>query len=1334
MSAGQERSGEPHLQQESFQPQAPALSLPKGGGAIRGIGEKFSANPVTGSASVSVPIATSPGRAGFRPSLTLTYDSGAGNGPFGLGWTLSLPAIARKTDRGLPTYRDWDESDVFVLFGAEDLVPELGSDGKRFEDSDSVPDYRIHRYRPRVEGAFSRIERWTRIDSAADVHWRITSRDNVLSIYGKDERARIADPENPSRIFSWLISETRDDRGNAVVYDYKPEDGAAVDLAQAHEHGRGDRSAPRRSANRNIKRIRYGNRTTLLATDGDRPSFLTREQIDSVDWMFDVVFDYGEGHVEILPADASGHESVTATINGLGEWPVRADPFSSYRAGFEVRTYRLCRRVLMFHHFPDALGVADCLVRSTEFAYEETPAASFMTAVTQCGYVRRGDGYLKRSLPPVQYDYSRAVLGDEVREIDPASLDNLPQGTDGANYQWVDLDGEGLSGILTEQAGAWLYKRNESAATQDPETGAYSARFAPLETVARTPAGNPLTAGGAQLLDLAGDGQLDVVALDRPVAGFYERTPDEDWEPFRAFASVPTVAWNDPNLRFVDLTGDGHADVLITEDHAFTWYPSLGEEGFGPAERVAVPTDEERGPRLVFADGTQTIFLADCSGDGLTDLVRIRNREICYWPNLGYGRFGPKVVMDRSPHFDHADQFDPRRIRLADIDGTGPTDIIYLGAREIRCWLNQSGNAWSDAHPLAGFPAMSSVASVAAVDLLGNGTACLVWSSPLPGDTGRAMRYVELMAEGKPHLLVGIRNNLGAETRIDYRPSTYFYLRDKLAGRPWITRLPFPVHCVETVTVSDRWRGTRFATRYSYHHGHFDGVEREFRGFGRVEQIDVESFGQLDAADPQSPYITGDRTLYQPPVKTVTWFHTGVFVDRERVLRQFEHEYFRTPAFDEHRLPEPDLGAQSLDADEWREALRACKGMTLRQEVYELDLDAWLDRGEQRPVKLFTVATHNCWIERLQQRGANRHAVFLAGESEAITYHHELDLVSGALPDPRIAHTLHLRFDDLGNPLQSVAVVYPRIGEHADDILSPADRLLIREVQAETHLAYTETRYTDDVVPAGDQRDYRLRVPCEVLTYELTGVVPAGFYFTLAELRGLRLSPVHQSEGTAVTALPYHRLSGDGGPAKRLVEHLRTLYFSQDLSGPLPLGQLDARGLPFESYKLALTDELLAAVFGDRLTDGIRAELDDAAQSGYLGGSDLAARFPGEPFDPSESTDGQYWVRSGIAGFMFDAAAHFFLPERYTDAFGQTTTLEYDPLDLFVRRSTDPVGNTVSIETFDYRVLAPTELRDINGNRSRVAFDVLGLPVATAVMGKGTEADNLDGFDAERTD
>jgi hypothetical protein len=108
-TAPPEAPGQPDRQLNA----APTISLPKGGGAIRGIGEKFAANPVTGTSSMTVPIATSPGRSGFGPQLSLSYDSGAGNGPFGFGWSLPLPSITRKTDKGLPQYRDSESEGLF---------------------------------------------------------------------------------------------------------------------------------------------------------------------------------------------------------------------------------------------------------------------------------------------------------------------------------------------------------------------------------------------------------------------------------------------------------------------------------------------------------------------------------------------------------------------------------------------------------------------------------------------------------------------------------------------------------------------------------------------------------------------------------------------------------------------------------------------------------------------------------------------------------------------------------------------------------------------------------------------------------------------------------------------------------------------------------------------------------------------------------------------------------------------------------------------------------------------------------------------------------------------
>ncbi|MBV1838910.1 hypothetical protein KUA11_17225, partial [Acetobacter estunensis] len=101
----------------------PSVSLPKGGGAIKGIGEKFSVSPATGTGNFSVPVATSPGRGDSSIKLELSYNSGSGNSPFGLGWQISSQSIARKTDKGLPQYGDGEHEDEFMLSGTEDLVP-----------------------------------------------------------------------------------------------------------------------------------------------------------------------------------------------------------------------------------------------------------------------------------------------------------------------------------------------------------------------------------------------------------------------------------------------------------------------------------------------------------------------------------------------------------------------------------------------------------------------------------------------------------------------------------------------------------------------------------------------------------------------------------------------------------------------------------------------------------------------------------------------------------------------------------------------------------------------------------------------------------------------------------------------------------------------------------------------------------------------------------------------------------------------------------------------------------------------------------------------------------
>ena len=320
----------------------------------------------------------------------------------------------------------------------------------------------------------------------------------------------MADPANPAHVFSWLACESYDDRGNAMLFEYRPEDSVGVDLGRVEE---AQRTPLERSAARYLKRIHYANRT---------PRQPDEDLSLRTDWMFEVVLDYGD------------HDPLDPAPQDALPWPARQDAFSTYRSGFEVRTYRLCRRILMFHHFPAEAVGDNALVRSLDLAYAESPVASFILSATQSGYTRTAPHtYLKESMPPVEFTYTQAVVDETIHVMDPASLENLPAGLD-SSYRFTDLDGEGLSGILTEQGQAWYYKPNLGGA------------FGPPRRVSPRPSLANLEGGAQQLLDLAGDGSQDLVQFSGPLPGFYERSGRGGWANFRPFASLPVLDWNDP--------------------------------------------------------------------------------------------------------------------------------------------------------------------------------------------------------------------------------------------------------------------------------------------------------------------------------------------------------------------------------------------------------------------------------------------------------------------------------------------------------------------------------------------------------------------------------------------------------------------------------------------------------------------------------------------------------------------------------------------------------------------------------------------------------------------
>jgi len=1264
--------------------ETPSIALPKGGGAIKGIDEKFSVNAVNGTASFSIPLPFSPAR-GASPALGLSYNSGAGNGAFGLGWALSLPSIKRKTDKKLPQYLDDVDSDTFLFSEAEDLVPLLvfNKNNEKWE-REILPErnlsgiiYQIQRYRPRIEGLFARIERWTEKASGI-IKWRVITKENVTTLFGWSVNSRIYDPMDASKIFEWLPEFAFDDKGNCTHYIYKKEDDKGFNPSLLHNRNRTE-NGDITYANLYLEKVLYGNKTPYKNFSDTYPP--------ETDYLFQTAFDYGE-------------YDINAPYTKIKDWDFRTDAFSEYKSGFEIRATRLCKRVLLFHYFTELPG-GSALVKSLNFEYDTSSEEdfTFLKSITSYGYIKQNDGtYTHKNLPAAEFEYQKHDWNKDVKSISPDALVHAPAGLDEPLYQFTDLFNEGLSGILTEQADGWYYKHNLS-----------DGEFEQAKLVSPKPSfvglGNRL-----QLADLDADGGKQLVSYGYQPKGYFELSDEDEWQPFRAFDSLPNIDLNDANTRMLDLNGDGKPEALITEENVFTWYESAGRKGFTEAYRTPKSYDEEKGPHLVFADPAQTIYLADMSGDGMTDIVRIRNGEVCYWPNLGYGKFGAKVGMDNAPVFDYPDSFNPSYLRLADIDGSGTTDIIYLGKNKFTCWKNLSGNRFSStAFEIDAFPEIHNQSKITVTDLLGNGVACIVWSSSLSKDAAAPLKYIDLMNSKKPHIMVFYKNNLGKEVTLEYTPSTKFYIEDKLAGKPWITKLHFPVHCVSKTETRDRISGYLFVSSYTYHHGYYDHAEREFRGFGMVEQTDAEHFDHWVKGNASNIV---DETLHQEPVITKSWFHTGAFLSREKILNQFAHEYWykemnrqgfavvnhETPLPDARLIAAPGLDASIIDrlsAEEWREALRACKSMALRSEVFANDAPLVSATPAQRQKELtpYSVATHNCIIELLQPKGQNKHAIFVVKESEAITYSYERNT-----EDPRVAHTLNIKLDEYGNVLESAAVVYPMM---LADALLPIDT---QQAQDKTTIIYTQNHFTNDVI-ADD--DYRLRLPSEVKTYELKGVTKANPLYSVNDFENIL---------TADNEAGYHQIDTNPAPGtsqKRLIEHVRTTFYKDDLTGALALHQLESKGLPFESYQLAYTPALITDIFGAKVN---------------------AALMPVGKFTHSEGDD-NWWVRSGTTQFIegvetaADAQNRFYVPISYTDPYGAKTKVKYySKYFLFIEETEDELGNKAKVDLFNFRTLSPKRMKDANNNISEAITDELGLVKAVAVFGKGNEADDLTGL------
>ncbi len=871
-------------------------------------------------------------------------------------------------------------------------------------------------------------------------------------------------------------------------------------------------------------------------------------------------------------------------------------------------------------------------------------------------------------------EFSYSVFAPEQRRFAPLTGDDLPTRALGdPNLELVDLFGRGLPDVL-ELNGVARYWRNLG-----------EGRFDRPRPMRAAPAGLALADPGVQLLDADGDGRIDLLVTRDGLAGYFPLAFDGGWDArsFRPYRQAPSFSLEDPTVKLLDLNGDGVIDALRGGARLECFFndPRRGWTATRAVERRAL----ERFPNVDFAD--PRVRLADMSGDQLQDIVLITDGEVAYWPNLGHGDWGPRISMRHGPRFPRG--YDPRRILLGDVDGDGLADLVYVDDGRVTLWVNQSGNGWGDPITITGTPLVTDTGAVRMGDLFGLGIAGVLWSTEATAPGRPHHWFLDFTGGVKPYLLDAMNNHMGAVTRVEYAASTRYFLADQSDSRyRWRTPLPFPVQVVARVEVIDQISDGKLTTEYRYHHGYWDGAEREFRGFGMVEQFDSEQFVDYNGAGlhVDTYFRPVDVDHFAPPTLTRTWFHQGPIGPEEGDWAEVDrsHEYWAGDppllghttvvnaflASLPHRRPDrlPDRRSR-------RDALRALRGRILRTELYA-------DNGSTQRDRPYTVTEYAYGLREEKPpntSNVDRPRIFFPYLiAERTTQWERGD-------DPLTTFSFTAGYDTFGQPQTQTTVACPRGWRHLDD-------------RFKGYLATrTVTTYATPVVAA----DYIHDRVAEVSSYEIDPSRVA----TIAELRSLPA----------------------GNPSLRLISRILNFYDdnpAQPNNGAFvgrALGQVGNYGALVRSERLALTEHVIQQAYGGRLPHFAArgavawpAEYPHAFQQRLPAGAGYDYR-PGGAADPY--VDG-YFIVAEQRRYDFHAGAGGRGLVRATrDPLGEETAIIYEaPYDHLPQKVTDPTGLETTA-TYAYRVLQPEKVTDPNGNETTFAFTPLGLLGATWVRG-----------------
>ena len=884
------------------------LSLPGGPGSIEGLGKSFQPHLNSGTAAYSIPLALPVGPAGFAPSLTLTYNTGFGNGPLGRGWRLVGPlAIERQTEKGFPRYGDGD-NDVFV-FGGEELVP-LSDGTYRLENDE---DFR----------RFSPVA--SRPGGPPDA-WLIEGRDGTSHWLGRSTGAspsRVAHPGlggRPSfdQTFRWREDAAEDVNGNRIDYVYRsfPDSPGVLYLARVTWRPAGSDSAY------HVVELHTEERTDRLT-------------------------DYRSGF-ERRWARRYREVSVGSSFEG---------------ARHRVRAYALSYdpgdgALASSDHETDAVGLGvSALHAVTQFGADRrwgglddpgTPLPPARFAYTRMRLRPFGPG-LRSELAALRERLGRhepdpLAAGPIVRQLrqeatpDRTSGDLFDVPVHEPRVEFADVDGDGLADILDTR----LDSRRRRYAVARNLGGDRFGASRPLERHPRgVDLGQHTTDVQTYLSDADGDGLVDLVQIrggrstDRRTvlyANLADGAPGSGAfaadEPVVAYRTPRRVDVTSPDARQIDLDFDKISDVLVSSDRQWIGYVASADGTWG-ARPAARASRDFRDYRFSIDSGggrrgrNPLVQLADMNGDRLLDLVRVRVLErgvadVRYRPMTGPltwgaevgfvaadrngGRPGvparlllPGVTSDRS---DRSNRWDA--VRIMDANGDGLSDVVFVEpGRTVRVYFNLHGAAFAGPHQVSGTPPYRprdarNPTLLRTADVNGNGSTDLVFAHRSGGPGVRGIRYLDFLGGQKPGLLSVADNGIGLRSHVRYKPAVVDQMAARESGAPWARVSPVSTWVVAGIVDDvgldldlDGGRD-RYVTTFRYRDPYYDGFEKQFRGFRFAQQIEWGDDVDPDTGLPlREVPVGGHRTRV-----TRFGYHTGEpdGVDNDDYLDGFDTE------------------------------------------------------------------------------------------------------------------------------------------------------------------------------------------------------------------------------------------------------------------------------------------------------------------------------------------------------------------------------------------------------------------------------------------------------------